>query len=96
MKRRIGFTNCMAIYIIILLSFGMLGGFILAFDSIRYDYMGALACYTVGFTPMSTALSLVLGKVVKKNEMENTSSEGEGIQYASAKASNFLQDSPPI
>lgn len=95
-RKRIGFTNKMAIYIIGLLTAGMSGGFILAVMSITYNYMGALACYTVGFTPMATALSLVLGRVVKKNEMENTSAEGEGVQYASAKAKNFDTESPPI
>ncbi len=85
----LGFTNRLALYLVLLLFLGLAGGFILAVLSIKYQYMGALACYTVVFTPIGTALGIVLAKIVEKNTQENTSAEGEGIVYAAAKANNF-------
>lgn len=92
-KRKLGFTNKLAVRLVNLLSGGLLGGFILAVLSIKYNYVGSLLCYTCVFTPIGTALSLVLAKVVDKNKAENTSANGDGIVYATAKAHNF-QDSP--
>lgn len=99
----IGATNRLAIYIILLISAGLAGGFYLAYQSIVYGYTGALACYTVAFSPIGTACSVVLSKIVHKSEAENTSADGEGIKYAAAKAQNFCEngiegseDSPAI
>ena len=80
----IGFTNRMATYLIALLVIGLAGGFVLAVLSIKCQYTGALACWTVVFTPIGTACSIVLHKIVSKNENENTSADGDGIKYAIA------------
>ncbi|RKJ76119.1 hypothetical protein D7X33_15470 [Butyricicoccus sp. 1XD8-22] len=70
--------------------------------SIKYQYTGALACWTVVFTPIGTALSIVLSRIVEKNRAENTSANGEGVKYAAAQAAEFVQngigsmDSPSI
>ena len=60
------------------------------FAGIRYQYTGALACYTVVFTPIGTALSIVLARVVDKNRAENTSASGDGVVYAAAQAAGFI------
>ena len=91
-KKSIGFTNSMAVYILALLTIGLLMGFVLAWRSIDMQYMGALACFTVCFTPIGTACSIVLGKVVDKNKSENMGSDGTGITFASAQANNFKTD----
>ncbi len=96
----LGFTNRYAIYLLLFLVAGMAGGFILAVLSIKYQYAGALACWTVVFTPIGTAIGVVLGKIVDKNRAENVSG-GEGITFASAQAKGFvreheIEDSPPI
>ena len=94
-KPKVGFTNQLAIKLVRLLSGGLLGGFVLAVLSIKYNYVGSLLCYTCVFTPVGTALSIVLAKVVDKSKAENTSADGDGIVYAKAKANNF-QDSPAV
>ena len=94
-RQRLGFTNTLALLLVILLFLGLAGGFLLAVMSIRHDYAGALACYTVVFTPIGTALSVVLARVVDKNRAENTGADGKGVVFAKAEASGF-QDSPPI
>lgn len=96
--RDLGFTNRMALYILALLTLGLLGGFYLACTCIKNGFTSSLACWTVVFTPMSTALSVVLSKVVDKNKAENTGADGEGIKYAQAKADDFKgnRDSPAI
>ena len=93
--KRLGFTNTLALLLVLLLFFGLAGGFLLAVMSIRHSYTGALACYTVVFTPIGTALSVVLARVVDKNRAENTGADGEGVVFAKAEASGF-RDSPPI
>lgn len=97
----LGFTNRLAIYILLFLAAGLLGGFYLALKSIQCQYTGALACWTVVFTPIGTAVSIVLSKIVNKSAAENTGADGEGIKYAAAKAAGFMQyegtdDSPAI
>lgn len=87
----IGCTNRLALYIIALLTLGLAGGFVLAVLSIRHQYTGALACWTVAFTPIGTACSIVLSGIVKKSREENTGADGEGINYAKA-----MRDSPEI
>ena len=94
-KKPLGFTNKLAVRLVNLLSGGLFGGFLLAVLSIKYNYVGSLLCYTCVFTPIGTALSVVLAKVVDKNKAENTSADGDGIIYAKAKANNF-NDSPAI
>ena len=86
---------------VLLLIFGLAGGFLLAVWSIREKYTGSLLCWTVVFTPIGTALSIVLARIVDKNRDENTGADGEGVKYAAAKAAAFQQpvesvDSPPI
>ena len=85
----LGFTNRLAIYILLFLAAGLAGGFYLALRSIITGYTGALMCWTVVFTPIGTACSVVLSKIVHKSEVENSSANGEGIKYATAKAKNF-------
>lgn len=85
----IGFTNRLAISIVLLLAAGLAGGFYLAMKSIATGYTGALMCWTVVFTPIGTAVSIVLGQIVRKSTIENTSADGDGIKYATAKANNF-------
>lgn len=87
----LGFTNCLAVCLVVLLAAGLAGGFYLADLSIHYQYTGALACWTVVFTPIGTALSLVLARIVDKSKAENTGPNGEGIKYASAQAAGFQQ-----
>ena len=87
----LGFTNWLALLIMAFLFAGLMGGFYLAVKSIEYQYMGALACYTVVMTPIGTAASIVLKGIVHKSE---------GIKYAAAKAAGFVndefEDSPAI
>lgn len=85
----LGFTNRLALYIMIFIAAGLVGGFYLALKSIATGYTGALMCWTVVFTPIGTACSIVLSRIVDKSRAENTSADGEGIVYASAKAKNF-------
>lgn len=85
----LGFTNRLAIYIVLFLAAGLAGGFYLALRSITTGYTGTLMCWTVVFTPIGTAASIVLSQIVRKSTIENTSAEGEGIKYAAAKANNF-------
>lgn len=90
--KKMGFTNRMAMYLIMFLAVGLLFGFILAVMSIEHDYVGSLLCYTVVFTPIGTAIGIVLGKVVDKSRDENTSANGDGINYARAMANGFAQE----
>lgn len=97
---KLGFTNRLAIYILLFLAAGLVGGFYLAIRSIAGGYTGALLCWTVVFTPIGTAVSVVMSKIVQKSTIENSGADGEGIKYAAAKASGFVQEesqnSPPI
>ena len=97
----LGFTNLLALGLTALLTAGLAGGFYLAIRCINAGYTGSLVCWTVVFTPVGTALSLVLGKVVDKSRDENTGADGEGVKYAAAKAAGFSTeeespDSPAI
>ena len=86
-----GNTDRLGYILVFILALGLAGGFVLAVLSIKYQYTGALACWTVVFTPIGTALSIVL-----------SSANGEGVKYAAAQAAGFVQDytdsenSPPI
>lgn len=87
--KELGFSNRLALYILLFLAAGLAGGFLLAWRSISYSFTGALACWSVVFTPIGTATSIVLSKIVDKSRAENTSADGDGIKYAMAKASGF-------
>ena len=93
--KRLGFTNRLAVVLVVLLALGLAGGFVLAVMSIRHSYTGALACYTVVFTPIGTGLTIVLNSTVRKSTIENTAGDGTGVVYAAAQAAGFT-DSPPI
>ena len=90
--KSLGFTNRLAVYILLFLAAGLAGGFYLALKSIAYGYTGALMCWTVVFTPIGTAVSIAISRVVEKNRDENTSASGDGITYASAMAKGFVQE----
>ncbi len=91
-KTGIGFSNRYAIYVLLFLAAGLAGGFFLALLSIKYQYTGALMCWTVVFTPIGTAVSLIPHFVVHKSTVENSGADGEGIKFAAAKARNFIED----
>ena len=76
--QKIGFTNRLAVYILFFLLAGLVGGFYLGIKSIQADYLGSLLCWTVVFTPIGTATSIALSKVVDKSKAENTVG---GIKY---------------
>lgn len=88
----LGFTNRLAIYILMFLAAGLAGGFYLALKSIQYGYTGALMCWTVVFTPVGTAASVAISKVVDKNRAQNTGGNGDGITFASAQAKQFVKE----
>lgn len=90
--KRIGFTDSLAIYILLYLLAGLTMGFYLALKSIEYNYIGALACFTVVFTPIGSVAAIVIGKVVDKNRDENTGGNGDGIKFATAQASGFVEN----
>ena len=87
-----GNTDRLGYILVFILALGLAGGFALAVLSIRYQYTGALACWTVVFTPIGTALSIVLSRIVEKNRAENTGANGQGVKYAAAQAAGFAQD----
>lgn len=91
-RSKVGFTNRLAVYMLLFLAAGLVGGFFLAWRSISVDYLGALACWTVVFTPIGTATSIVIGKVVDKSRAENTAGNGDGIKFAAAQANGFVED----
>ena len=91
-RKKIGFTDSLAIYILLYLATGLAMGFYLALKSIEYNYIGALACFTVVFTPIGSVAAIVIGKVVDKNRDENTGGNGDGIKFAAAQASGFVED----
>ena len=84
--KNLGFTNRLALYIMVYL----------AVKSIATGYTGALTCWTVVFTPIGTACSIVLARIVDKSRAENTSADGEGIKYAAAKANRFVANTSDL
>lgn len=102
--KSLGFTNRLAIFIMLFLAVGLCMGFYLANKSIAYGYTGALVCFTVVFTPLGTAMGIVLNSVVAKSRAENTGGNGDGIKYALAMAQETkdtetveeFNNSPPI
>lgn len=98
-RKRLGFTNRLALLIMLFLAAGLAGGFVLAWRSISCGYTGALVCWSVVFTPIGSAVSIVLGMIVNKSKAENTGANGEGIVYAKAMANRFVEqdgDDPAI
>lgn len=90
-RKNIGFSNRLAIYTLLFLAAGLIGGFYLAIKSIQYQYTGPLVCWTVVFTPIGTAVGFIPHFVVHKSTVENSGADGEGIKFAAAKAVEFLQ-----
>lgn len=74
----------MCVFILGLFAIFILMSFILAMYSIKAQYMGALACWTVCVTPLGVGLDLVLNSSVKKSQAENTGASGEGVKYLAA------------
>ena len=99
----LGFSNRLAIYILLFLAAGLAGGFDLAKESIQTGYTGALMCWAVVFTPIGTVAGAAIGKVIDKSKAENVSGNGDGISFAAAQAKGFMkediagsEDSPAI
>lgn len=86
---KLGFTNRLALYILLFLAIGLAGGFYLALKSIEAKFTGSLLCWTVVFTPIGTATSIAISKVVDKNKAENTGGNGDGITFAAARQKAF-------
>lgn len=84
-KKKIGFTNTLAIYLILLLTLSLGLGFYLAMQSIESQYTGALVCWSVVVAPLDSCLGIVLVRIVDKSRAENTSN-GTGVSYALAMA----------
>lgn len=85
-KKKIGFTNTLAIYLVLLLTLTLGLGFYLALESIRAQYTGALICWSCVIGPLDACLGVVLVRVVDKSRAENTGADGNGISYALAMA----------
>ena len=85
-KKNIGFTNTLAIYLVLLLTLTLGLGFYLALESIRAQYTGALICWSCVIGPLDACLGVVLVRVVDKSRAENTGADGNGISYALAMA----------
>ena len=91
--QKVGFSNRLAVYVLFFLLIGLVGGFVLAILSIKADYLGALACWTVVFTPIGTATSIVLSRIVDKSKAENTAG---GIKYGLALSEQEQKEEPNI
>lgn len=85
-KKKLGFTNTLAIYLVLLLTLTLGLGFYLALESIRAQYTGALICWSCVIGPLDACLGVVLVRVVDKSRAENTGADGNGISYALAMA----------
>ena len=87
--KSLGFTNRLAIVLVLFLLIGLVMGFILALLSIFYQYLGQLICFTAILSPIGTACSIVLNSIVNKSKAENLSGDGTGIKFAAAMADDF-------
>ena len=85
-KKKLGFTDTLAIYLVLLLTLTLGLGFYLALESIRAQYTGALICWSCVIGPLDACLGVVLVRVVDKSRAENTGADGNGISYALAMA----------
>ena len=79
-RKGLGFTNKLAVSIMLLLFLGLFMGYNLAVKSIEAQYTGALMCYTCVFTPIGTACSV----------------DGMGITFAAAQSNNFKTESDEL
>lgn len=102
-RKRLGFTNKLAIWLIFVMIVSLAMGFYLAVESIAMQYTGALVCFTACVAPLDTCLAIVIAKVVDKSKAENLGPDGTGISFAAAQATNFndstdknLNNSPAI
>lgn len=84
--KRPGFTDTLAVFCLGIMTVGLCMAYKLGVMSIEADYMGALACFTVVFTPIGTMLGITLTAVVNKNKAENTDG---GVNYY--KAQNYTE-----
>ena len=91
-KRKLGFTNTLAIYLVLLLTFSLILGFYLALESIQAQYTGALICWSCVVAPLDACLGIVLARVVEKSRAENLGPGGVGISYAAAQATAFAEN----
>ena len=91
-KRKLGFTNKLAIYLVLLLTFSLILGFYLALESIKAQYTGALICWSCVVAPLDACLGIVLARVVEKSRAENLGPNGVGIAYSAAQASQFAEN----
>lgn len=91
-KRKLGFTNKLAIYLVLLLTFSLILGFYLALESIKAQYTGALICWSCVVAPLDACLGIVLARVVEKSRAENLGPNGVGIAYSAAQAAQFVED----
>ena len=87
--KSIGFTNRLAVYLLIFLLVGMIMGFGLAIYSIHNNYIGQLLVFTCAFSPIGTCCSIVLNSIVNKSKAENMNGDGTGIKFAAAMSDNF-------
>lgn len=85
-KKKLGFTNTLAVYLVLLLTLTLGLGFYLALESIQAQYTGALICWSCVVGPLDACLGIVLVRVVDKSRAENTGADGAGISYALAMA----------
>lgn len=91
-KRKTGFTNKLAVYLVLLLTFSLILGFYLALESIKAQYTGALLCWSCVIAPLDACLGIVIARIVEKSRAENLGPNGEGIAYAAAQAANFVEN----
>lgn len=100
-SKKLGFTNKLAVCLVIIMVASLMMGFYLAIKSIEMQYTGALVCWSCVIAPLDTCLGIVLVKVVDKSKAENLGPDGTGISFAAAQAANFTNniasiDSPAI
>ena len=82
--KRPGFTDSLACFCLLVMTIGLFMAYNLGKMSIEADYMGALACFTVVFTPIGTTLGITLTAVVNKNRAENASPAGINVIKATS------------
>lgn len=88
-KRRHTRSEKLAYWVLALLTMSLMATFWLGYESIRYQFTGALPWVTAALTVLDGILGKVLDSNIKKSQAENTK---DGIIYEAAKAKNFIQD----
>lgn len=99
-KRRNGpcsklYSRLLGWIVVLFLACLLAGGFFLALLSIKYQYTGALACWTICATPIGTAVTIVLGKTIDKEIQNIKGPNGEGLDYTNG-AKEYNVDSAPV